>query len=190
MVNSRVQTGSAGGERASHPALYRTRVQLLEVLQARDPPGSLAGSPVGRGLPAFWCPRVRGENGAMGLQVVPQKLGLPGGNSADGRGTPSTWTHEGVERSSLATTATAAIRGLGGRADSIPPHQVDNAICRARCRKKSCGRFLLVAVALRDQCIRPGQHRARLAHRRGGGTGRSLHRRRFGWLARRGDCAG
>ena len=59
-----------------------------------------------------------------------------------------------------------------------------------RCRRKFRGRFLLVAVAPRDQCIRPGQHRARLAHRRGGGTGRSLHRRRFGWLPRRGDCAG
>ncbi len=28
-------------------------------------------------------------------QVVPQKLGLPGGNSGDGRGTPSIWPSEG-----------------------------------------------------------------------------------------------
>ncbi len=30
----------------------------------------------------------------MGPQVVPQKLGLPGGNSADGKGTPGIWPWE------------------------------------------------------------------------------------------------
>ena len=34
-------------------------------------------------------------------QVVPQKLGLPGGNSGEGRGSPRIWTHEGGDHHAL-----------------------------------------------------------------------------------------
>ena len=41
------------------------------------------------GLPAFGCRWGRVERG-----YVPQELRLPAGNSGDGGGNPSIWTHE------------------------------------------------------------------------------------------------
>ena len=52
---------------------------LIRRSWVRDPPGSLAGSPVSRGLPAFWCRWPRGEKGPMVPQVVPKNSGCLAG---------------------------------------------------------------------------------------------------------------